>query len=316
MGLAQWLGDRMGPATTPALVERMMGAYGTRHLSLSDCGYLLGEHPLDVWCGGVLARDSTASWEHVLAASEPARRESQAWLFRAGSRHAQDLRLRIRIERDAFDRMTPYWRRLGYPFERLVPSYASAIGSSSDRPLALAELMGIIVGDGARTPARLVEGITIGEGTPYQTVFEPASNGRAEMVMRPEVARALRGALAGVVDHGTASRVRDVFVGPDGSPMEIGGKTGSGDNRYQTFSRGGGLKSSRAVSRTAAFAFYVGERHYGVITASVAGPEAANYKFTSALPLEVLKQLAPAIREHVMRQDGTPALAGAVLGSK
>jgi hypothetical protein len=33
-----------------------------------------------------------------------------------------------------------------------VPSYATAIGSSADRPLALAELMGIIVNDGQRRP--------------------------------------------------------------------------------------------------------------------------------------------------------------------
>ena len=35
------------------------------------------------------------------------------------------------------------WQKLGYPFEALTPSYATAIGASGDRPSALAELMGI-----------------------------------------------------------------------------------------------------------------------------------------------------------------------------
>jgi hypothetical protein len=41
--------------------------------------------------------------------------------------------------------------------------------------------------------------------------------------------------------------------------------------------------------------FFVGDRHYGVITASVDGPAAAEYGFTSSLPLAVLRHLAPEI---------------------
>ena len=64
--------------------------------------------------------------------------------------------MRTRIEQDAFARMTPAWKRLGFAFDRLVPSYATAIGSSSDKPLALAELMGIILDDGMRQSTLLV----------------------------------------------------------------------------------------------------------------------------------------------------------------
>ena len=46
-----------------------------------------------------------------------------------------------------------------------------------------------------------------------------------------------------------------------------------------------------------------------MITASVAGPESGHYGFTSALPLAVLKQLAPAISQ---RFDGDAGLPGAV----
>src|SRR5262245_9722277 len=110
--------------------------------------------------------------------------------------------------------------------------------------------------------------------------------------MSQPVARALRQALAGVVENGTARRVHGVFQNPDGTPMTMGGKTGSGDNRVDSFASGGRLIASRPVSRTAAFVFYVGDRYYGVVTASVLGSQSGNYVFTSALPLDVLRRFA------------------------
>ena len=78
--------------------------------------------------------------------------------------------------------------------------------------------------------------------------------------------------------------------------MLVGGKTGTGDNRYQTSARGGGPISSRAVDRTATFVFFLGDRFFGTVTAYVAGPEADRYHFTSALAVRVLKALEPALR--------------------
>ncbi len=106
---------------------------------------------------------------------------------------------------------------------------------------------------------------------------------------------ALRHVLAEVVERGTARRLAGAFSEPDGTPVIAGGKTGSGDNRFKTFNRRGGLTSSRAVNRTATFAFYVGDRYFGVITAFVPGEEAQGYTFTSALPVSILRLLAPAI---------------------
>ena len=55
------------------------------------------------------------------------------------------------------------------------------------------------------------------------------------------------------------------------------------------------------MSRTAAFAFYIGDRYFGIITASVAGKAAGQYQFTSALPVTVLKLLAPQINARASR---------------
>jgi len=171
---------------------------------------------------------------------------------------------------------------------------ATAIGSSADRPIALAELMGIILNDGVRMPRLTVQRLQFASNTPYETDFE-ANTPKTERVMDPAVAKALRAVLASVVQNGTATRVRNTFADRRGAPIDIGGKTGSGDNRFKTFSRGGGLRSARAVSRTGTFVFYIGDRYFGVMTAYVSGDKTDQYSFTSALPVAVLKLLAPAI---------------------
>jgi membrane peptidoglycan carboxypeptidase len=176
----------------------------------------------------------------------------------------------------------------------MVPSYATAIGNSSDRPVALAELIGILVNDGLRRPHTALSNIHFARGTPYETVLEPEVK-QGQRVLAPEVAGAVRKAMAAVVEIGTARRLAGVFRLANGNLVTVGGKTGSGDNRIETFNRWGGVTSPRATNRTAAFVFYIGGRYFGVITAYVQGREAENYHFTSALPVTILKLLAPAI---------------------
>jgi hypothetical protein len=87
--------------------------------------------------------------------------------------------------------------------------------------------------------------------------------------------------------------VKQAFVRPDGSVIPVGGKTGTGDHRFDTYGAHGQLISSRVVSREAAFVFNIDERFFGTIIAFVPGAQAANYDFTSALPVQLLKVLAP-----------------------
>ncbi len=49
----------------------------------------------------------------------------------------------------------------------------------------------------------------------------------------------------------------------------------------------------RKISRSATFAFTIGDRYFGTIMAYVHEPHAARYKFTSALPTQLLKSLGP-----------------------
>jgi membrane peptidoglycan carboxypeptidase len=291
--VARWL-ESHGVVVSADEANQLYKSYDPERLNISDYGYLLSRHPLEVWCAGQLFREPLLPWDNLLKRSADVREAASHWLFQTKNRRAQDLRLRIRFEEDAFARMTPYWQRLGFPFDHLVPSLATAIGSSADRPVALAELIGIVLNDGVRLPMSRVERLRFAAGTPYETVFEPKQQS-GERVMEPEIAWMLRDVLTGVVENGTASRVAHVFVGQGGRPIMAGGKTGSGDNRYETVGRGGYRTSSRAISRTGTFVFYIGERYFGVVTAYVSGDQAAQYLFTSALPVTALKLLAPAL---------------------
>ncbi len=291
--LGVWLASQ-GITTTPDDAEALLNSYDPYRLNISDYGYLLDRNPLDVWCAGKFAKRPDLTWTELLNDSAKTREISSQWLFRTRNQGAQDRRLLIRFEEDAFADMTKDWQRLGYPFEHLVPSLATAIGSSADRPIALARLMGVILNNGIRQSTVREQRIHFAQDTPYETILE-ANSKPGEQVIDPHVAAALRQVLLGVVQNGTAASLNGLFHAPDGSLVEVGGKTGSGDNRFETFNRGGGVRSSRAVSRTGTFVFYIGTRYFGVITAYVGEDIASKYGFTSALPLAVLRLFAPSM---------------------
>jgi len=263
-------------------------------LSLADLGYLAGIHPLELWVARYLVEHPGAPRDSVLAASAAARQEVYRWLFSPRRRAAQDRSISVILEIEAFLEIQRAWRRLGYPFENLVPSYGTAIGSSGDRPGALAELVGIVLNDGIRRPTVLVDALRFGADTPFETALErqPADGVR---VMSPQVAAVAQAALLDVVVNGTARFVQGAIRTPDGAPLPIGGKTGTGNNQFKVFAGGGRLVEARTINRTATFVFFLGDRHFGVVTAHVPGADAAAYTFTSALPVRVLSLLAPVL---------------------
>jgi len=126
-------------------------------------------------------------------------------------------------------------------------------------------------------------------------------SGHHRRLMHPAVAAALRDAMVGVVEEGTARRLRGAYVLSDGTPLVLGGKTGTGDNRHHTYTRGGALAGSRRTSRTATFTFFLGERHFGVVTAYVPAPHAGDYRFTSALPVQIVSNMAPQLTAFLER---------------
>ena len=273
-------------------LQKLYKDYGPGAYDLPDQGYIAKVHPLDLWLVGYLLNHPEATFSEVVKASQFERQEVYSWLFKSRHQSARDSRIRTMLEVQAFLEIHQRWQAVGYPFDHLVPSLASAIGSSGDRPAALAELMGIILNDGVRLPVLRIDSLHFGAGTPYDTRLVNDPN-RSKRVMPVEVARALRGALSQVVDAGTAKRVAGSFKLADGTPLAMGGKTGTGDNRIEAIGAGGRILSSKAINRTATFVFFIGDRHFGTLTAFVPGSSAQGFTFTSALPVQVLKGMAP-----------------------
>ena len=292
-------------SATPRQVEEAFQRSDPSAFGLADQGYLARIHPLEVWVARYLMENPEATRGEVIQESTEARQEVYEWLFTTRSRDAQDRRIRSLLEVEAFLEVAQEWQRLGYPFDDLTPSLASAIGSSGDRPASLAELVGILVNGGVRFPVIRVRELQFAEDTPFQTRME-RENALGVRVLSREVAAVARAALQDVVESGTARRVRGAITLPDGSEAVMGGKTGTGDNRYTVTDARGRVVSSRALSRTSTFVFFFGDRFYGVMTAFVQGPEADRFDFTSALPAQLVRSLGP----ELSRLDGLAMMAG------
>jgi membrane peptidoglycan carboxypeptidase len=288
---------QLGPET----LDKWYAEFAPGRFDLNDQAYLARTHPLELWLVKYLQDTPNVGIDQILAASKEERQLVYKWLFKTPNTRAQDIRIRSLLENESFNEIHKQWRSMGYPFNSMVPSLASALGSSGDRPIALAELVGIILNDGMRYPLVRLDNLHFASETPYDVTLERTPHSEDERVLTSEVANALKGAMSMVVSSGTARRVYQAFKRSDGAPYVIGGKTGTGDHRHETYGPGGQVIASRVVNRTATFAFYVGDRFFGVISAHVPGPEAAQFDFTSALAAQLLKVLAPSLEPMIER---------------
>jgi len=292
--LATRLGDQ---APEAARVAELHQRFAPEAFDLPDRGHVAQVHPLELWLVAYRLQHPRATLGEAIAASAAERQAVYRWLFRTRAKDAQDERIHTMLEVEAFLDIHRRWARLGYPFAQLVPSLATALGSSGDRPAALAELVGIVINGGVRRPTHRIADLRFAQGTPWETALRPTPV-EGEQVMAPEVARALKKALSEVVEAGTARRLAGSFESASGEDLSPGGKTGTGDNRVVVNGRVG-----LALNRTATFVFYLGPRHFGSLTAYVVGPDAADYRFTSGLPVQILRSMGPVLMAHL---DGGP----------
>jgi len=242
-------------------IEQLHQKYSPANFDLQDQGYITKVHPLELWLAGYLVQHPDATRAEVIAASTEQRQNVYRWLFKSSRKNAQQRRIMTLLEDEAFKQIHTAWDRLGYPFGSLTPSYATSIGASGDRPAALAELMGILRNDGMRLPTVRFDSLHYAQATPYETVLDKLPE-QGQQVLAPEVAKAARGALIGVVEAGTAGRLRGIYKSADGKPLSVGGKTGTGDHRREIWGAGGRLIDSIFISRAATFTFFLGDRFW------------------------------------------------------
>jgi hypothetical protein len=143
-----------------------------------------------------------------------------------------------------------------------------------------------------------LQSLQFAQGTPYGTDFihKAAASVR---VLPEEIAQVVHRSLIDVVQGGTGVRLQNGFKQKDNSIIEIGGKTGTGDQRFVSYAADDHLLEFRAVNRSATFVFLIGNRFFGTITAYVHEPYAADYTFTSAMTVQLLKSLIPALQPMV-----------------
>ncbi|MBN3847435.1 glycosyl transferase family 51 [Paraburkholderia sp. Ac-20342] len=285
--------------------------YGIDRFNLNDRGYISGVHPLELWTLNYLRSHPDATLAQVDSASRDVRLSTYSWLFKTRYHATQDRRIKRMVELRAYDAIGKSWQALGYPFASITPSYAAAIGASGDRPAALAQLIGVIANDGNKVPTETLTQIDFAKDTPYETHFKRASVAPQQEVS-PEIAGVVRMLLRDVVTGGTARRLAQGMTFPDGETLDVYGKTGTGDQRLNVYAKGARLIESRKVNRSATFVFALGDRFYGSLTAWAHEPYAARYDFTSALAVQLLKSMAPALQplldspdEKTVAEQGT-----------
>jgi len=296
------------PASASLSAKTLESLYTTHApdaYSLADRGYVAQLHPLELWVVKTLRAAPKTDLKTLYESGAGVRLEVYDWLFKTSRKNAQDIRIQSLLEVEAFDVLLRDWKRLGYPFDNITPSYATSIGSSGDRPAALAELMGILVNNGVRAPMVSLTGLHFAANTPYDTRLSPKPP-KGERLMPAEVAQTVRRALARVVEEGTAARLAGALKDTSGQPLTIGGKTGTGDHRFERYGKGGQLLESRVVNRTATFVFYLGDRYFGTLTALVPGEQAGQFGFTSSLTAQILKTLLPQLQPHLYPEPPAP----------
>jgi membrane peptidoglycan carboxypeptidase len=288
-GLVAFLA-RMGMKEVPqARIDKLMALCNNTELTVSDKGFMAGVHPLKLWVASCLVRTPQATLAQVQRESLPHLEGVYRWLLHSERVSAGSSRIQQIIEMDAFEELHQQWRSVGYPFRELVPSYATALGASADRPAALSELAGIIQNDGMRYPMVRISNLEFARATPFETVLSRTNLPPAKRVFSKEVAGALKHCLYEVVDEGTARRARGAF-----GSLALGGKTGTGDHRHRRIGRNGQRLEEKILNRTATFVFILGDRYFGTICAMVPGEQARNYAFTSSYPVQLLTLMKPA----------------------
>ncbi len=169
-----WVQGNLPDGIDPAepTLARLYAQYAPDRMSLADRGYLAGVHPLELWLVGYLQAHPGAGQTQVMQASVAELQAVYALLFSTHRKQAQDKRILGLLEGEGFLEIQRQWAQMGYPFDTLVPSYATALGASADRPAALAELMGILVNDGLRKPNTRIQSLHFAAATPYDTLLQ------------------------------------------------------------------------------------------------------------------------------------------------
>lgn len=275
-------------------ISRLVTSHLRGQYNMNDIGYVAKLHPILLYVAKQMLAKPDITYAQLVTESTQVRRESYSWLFKNKKKQAQWIRVYSVLEAQGFEAILDQWQRIGFPFEYIVPSLATALGSSGDKPRALAKLVGIVINGGKDFQEPIVEELHFAKDTPYEVTLTRKRPPEAEQVMTAEVAQVVKQTLKDTVEAGTAVRIRDTF-----KPLEAGGKTGTGDNQHKEVRADGSILEQTALSRTATFVFYIGQKWYGSITVYVDQDEADRSTFTSSYAVTLLKLLGEQLKDKL-----------------
>ena len=131
-------------------------------------------------------------------------------------------RIRIVLEEEAFELIQAIWRSRLSVRAAWCP-LATAIGSSADRPAALAELVGIILNDGVRLAGGALRASCT--SPPVRPTRQAAgrSRRRGERVLPPEIAAVVEG-MIDCVEQRHGPPARGAYVDARRPPSPIGAR--------------------------------------------------------------------------------------------
>ena len=265
---------------------KLYNNYGPDQFNLHDRGYIARRASAGAVAGDYLQTHPNASRSEMMAASTEQRQEVYAWLLKSKRKGAADTRIRIILEEDAFERVA---RGLGPG--RLSLRQPGAVLRDRDRqlrrPAGGAGRTGRHHPQRRRAPADGAHRVgSISPKAPLTRRFCPSRRG-GERLFPTEVAAALRRALTDVVANGTAKRVAGAFVdavrrGRCRSAARPAPVTNFG--RQSALARARRRRSAQRRLRLFHWRplLRCGDRPRSRRTAR-------HYKFTSALPVQVLK---------------------------
>lgn len=276
--------------------------------SLQDRAFLAKLHPMKLESGRLIAEQPELRLEGAMAQTEESRvKIYNSWLINPkkltdGKIRAQNRAITIMMDRDAWGEIEGFWHKIGYPKEyHLVPSLASVIGVSGNKPEALSKFTSIILHGGENVRITPFTDIHFGTGAdnPHELHARPGLPA-GPRILHPEVAEHLIKMARGGVENeqGTSRRLFGVFKNQDGSPAVTFGKTGTAADSSTGKFRG---------------AFWMGgtAQCYAITIGVYKDNARPTDKYTSALASQILKALAPEIQPMLDRAGcSNPLLQG------
>lgn len=275
-----------GRSYSPATVIHTLSLNDREHLSV---------RAMHLRVAALRSEKPDIGYDAARLATRNDRIENYSWLMRDKNFAAQNLRIGIMLDKEAWKVVEKFWQTMGYPYE-LPATLANVLGVGGDNTQSLTSMNAIVANNGMSVQNTSLSRLSFAphDGNPYRTVVDIGENFKPVRVLDAEVAQHVLHTAEGNVysENGTGKRLREAFKLSDGTTGTTRGKTGTAADASTADTRGGFYTGSTIFTcpatpgsppHTAKFAFTIGAYIYN---------PAPSDRFTSGLAVRGLEHLA------------------------